>query len=107
MEGQRRQIGVGEEPGRVHIVRAEDVMADAVAALTPVCRALSVEPVPALQRPSWNGQVLDQVYPWGTIRVPTPEVNRKTALELSNEERQAIRIAAADYLELFGYTDYV
>ena len=30
--------------------------------------------------PSWNGQKMEQVYPWGTVRTPTPEANTSAAI---------------------------
>jgi hypothetical protein len=94
-------------PGRVHIVRAEDVMADAVSALMPVCEALGVGSSETLRTPTWNGNELNQIYPWGTIRTPTPEANRATAEELSAAEREAIRTRAWQYLGEFGYQDFI
>jgi hypothetical protein len=93
-------------PGRVHIVRAEDVMADAKGALAPVLVAVGVQQDSALEQPSFNGRPLREVYPWGTIRSATPEANRATALELSPEERDDVRRRAWQYLEYFGYADF-
>jgi len=95
-------------PGRFHIVRAEDVMADARSALAPVLDALGLEKdVESLLRPSWNGAPLDQVYPWGTIRTPTPEANLATARELSAEEQDEVGRRAWQYLDVFGYADFL
>lgn len=94
-------------PGRVHIVRAEDVMRDARAALAPVCAALGLDDSETLSRVSWNGEPLDEVYPWGTIRVPTPEANRQTALELTGAQREEIRLRAKPYLDAFDYTHFL
>jgi Sulfotransferase family len=93
-------------PERMHIVQTEDVMADPKAALTGLCEALGIGADDALERPSWNGKTLEQVYPWGTIRTPTPEANRATAEELSSEERDAVRMHAGPFLEAFGYGDF-
>jgi len=94
-------------PDRVHILRLEDELADPMAALGPVCQAVGVQPGPSLLKPSWNGQELEQVYPWGTIRTPTPEANRATAQELSPAEREAVRVRAGAYLDHFGYVDFI
>src|SRR5262249_25260427 len=74
-------------PGRVHVVRAEDVMRDPKGTLGAICDTLGLERSGSLERVTWNGSVLEQVYPWGTIRTPTPEANYGTALELSERER--------------------
>ena len=97
----------GRNPERVHIVRVEDVMADPVKALGAVCRSVGVEPADSLKAPSWNGTVLTDIYPWGTIRKATPEVNRQTALELSADDRAEIRARTAPYLEAFDYKDFL
>jgi hypothetical protein len=95
-------------PARVHIVRVEDVMTDARATLAPVLSALGVATdAESLEYPSWNGTALDEIYPWGTIRTPTPKANRATADELSDEEKLQIGEAAWQYLEIFGYRDFL
>jgi hypothetical protein len=95
-------------PDRFHLVRAEDVMADSVAALSGVCNALGIDPrSDALRAVSWNGQRLDRVYPWGTIRTPTTETNLATAEELSSAERDEVRQHAQLLLEPLGYRDFL
>jgi hypothetical protein len=94
-------------PGRVHIVRFEDVVAGPGKALASVCAALGVEAGPSLEKPTFNGEPLTEVYPWGTIRSATPEANRATALELSREEREEVRLRARPYLAPFEYEGFV
>ena len=94
-------------PGRLHIVRTEDVMADSRAALGPVCDALGIERAPSLAQPSWNGTPLEEVYPWGTIRKATTAQNKAEALSLSPAERDAIRQRAWQYLDVFDYRGFV
>jgi Sulfotransferase family len=94
-------------PDRVHIVRAEDVMRDPHGALSCVCTKVGVEPSESLKRVSWNGQELKEVYPWGTIRIPTPEANFATARELNPEQRDEIRLRTRPYLEAFDYKNFV
>jgi Sulfotransferase family len=94
-------------PGRLHVVRAEDVMADPMGTLGPLCDALGVERAESLRTPSWNGTPLTEVYPWGTIRTPTPDANRREAASLSPAERDEIRARAWQYLEVFDYKGFV
>ena len=95
-------------PGRVHIVRLEDVLADPKRALRPVCDAIGVSHDPeSLNSVSWNGKPLENVYPWGTIRMATPEANRATAAELSDEEKLDIRHRTWQYLEEFHYDRFL
>ena len=94
-------------PGRMHVVRIEDVLTDSYGTLSKVCEAVGVKPAESLRKVSWNGSDLKEVYPWGTIRTPTPEANKATALELSIEEREAVRERTWQYLDHFRYTDFV
>jgi hypothetical protein len=90
-------------PGRFHLVRFEDVIADPRCALGEVCRKLGLEQPESLATPSWNGTPLAEVYPWGTIRHATPEANLQTARELSGQELDDIRMRADKYLDDFDY----
>lgn len=94
-------------PDRVHIVRAEDVMRDSKAALTPVCERMGLEASDSLKEFTFNGQALKEVYPWGTIRTPTPEVNLATAQELNSSQIEEIRMRARPYLESFDYKNFI
>jgi len=93
-------------PERMHIVRTEDVMADPYRTLGAVCEKLGAAPAESLRQPTWNGQPLQEVYPWGTIRTATPAANKATAEELSEHERDEIRAAAWQYLEVFDYKNF-
>ncbi len=92
---------------RFHLVRAEDVMADSVSALAPVCEALGLDADDSLAGPSWNGAELTEVYPWGTIRRATPEQNLATAEELTEPERDEVAARAFQYLEVLGYEGFL
>jgi len=92
---------------RVHVVRAEDVMADPRRTLGAVCTRLGLEPAESLLTPSWNGVALEEIYPWGTIRKPTLESNRVTAESLSERERAVVRARAWQYLEVFDYKGFL
>ena len=94
-------------PDRMHIVRAEDVMADPRRTLGAVCERLGLEPAGTLATPTWNGITLEEIYPWGTIRAATPEANRATAAELSDRERDEIRAYTWQYLDVFDYRSFV
>jgi hypothetical protein len=90
-------------PGRVHVLRYEDVVENPAGVLTDVLGRLGIPGAPSLARPTWNGRPMEQVHPWGTIRVPTPEANRATAAELSPEETEEIRVRTEPLLKPFGY----
>ena len=92
-----------QHPTQVHIVRAEDVMADSSRTLGGVCRDLGLQAADSLGTMSWNGAVLPEAFPWGTIRRATPEANLATARELSAGERDDVATRAAQYLDAFDY----
>jgi hypothetical protein len=95
------------DPDRVHIIRAEDVMANPRATLAPVLGQLGIDDGPSLERPTWNGSALKEVYPWGTIRQATPAANKATAEELSAVEREGVRQRAWQYLDVFDYHSFL
>jgi hypothetical protein len=90
-------------PGRVHVLRFEDIVADPVNVLGGSLAKLGVGKSETLARPTWNSNVLSEVYPWGTVRTPTPEANLATANELSAEEKEEIRLRTKPFLSLLGY----
>jgi hypothetical protein len=94
-------------PDRFHLVRTEDVLADSVATLGAVCEKMGLRSCETLGTPTWNGNKLDQVYPWGTIRIPTPAANRATAAELSAHEQDEIRLRTGPFADKLGYADFL
>ena len=94
-------------PGRMHIVRTEDVMADPFNALGNICTRLGLEKADILKRPTWNGSELKEIYPWGTIRKASPAANKATAEELTPAEREEIRLRTWQYLDVFDYKNFI
>jgi hypothetical protein len=94
-------------PGRMHVLRFEDIVSSPEAVLGGWLKSIGFESSPTLARPSWNGKEMDRVHPWGTIRVPTSEVNRATAQELSPGERDEVRFRAGMFLAAHGYEDFL
>lgn len=94
-------------PDRVHIVRAEDVMNDPHATLGAICQKLGLDVADTLRTPTWNGDPLQEIYPWGTIRTATPAANLATAQELSAAEQDEIRTRTWQYLDAFDYTHFL
>jgi hypothetical protein len=96
-------LGREQHPAQVHIVRAEDVMADSIGTLSAVCRSVDLPSADSLRTMSWNGKPLPEAYPWGTIKRATPEANVTTARELTAAEREDVSLRAAHYLDIFDY----
>jgi len=94
-------------PERMHIVRTEDVMANPYETLGGLLEKLGLEKAESLKTPSWNGEALKEIYPWGTIRNATPEANLATANELTNQEKDQIRSLTWQYLDTFDYKSFL
>jgi hypothetical protein len=94
-------------PGRVHVLRLEDILGDSRTELGELCGKLGLDAADSLATPSFNGNPLEQVYPWGTIRSATTDANRKTAEELSASERDEVRTRAEPYLERLDYKSFI
>jgi Sulfotransferase family len=95
------------DPERVHIVRIEDVMDDSPRVLGELLDSIGIGSSETLAGPSWNGQPLQEVYPWGTLRAVTPQANRETAAELSDDEIAQIGALAWQYLDEFSYSEFL
>ena len=94
-------------PQRMHIVRLEDELVNPKKTLGEICKKIGIKEADSLAAPSWNGNPLEEVYPWGTIRKATPEANFATANELSADEREEIRSRTWQYLEVFDYKKFI
>lgn len=94
-------------PGRVHILRFEDIIVDPVRVLSDLLAKVGAGKSETLGKPTWNAQVLKQVYPWGTIRTPTPAANLATANELSPAEKDEIRTRTRTLLGILEYESFL
>lgn len=95
------------DPERVHVLRIEDIMHDPVQTLGQLLLEIGLNGSETLAAPSWNGDPLTEVYPWGTLRAVTPEANHATAAELSGAEIGAIEALAWQYLDELSYSEFM
>jgi hypothetical protein len=93
-------------PHNFHIVRFEDIVADMKGTMARLCSKLNLAWSDTCTAPSWNGTELKQVYPWGTIRIPTPEVNVATMNELSESEKAEITRLSIVMQRILGYEKF-
>lgn len=100
------QTFAAKYPNRFHVVRYEDFVADREATMKSVASKLGLDFEEILLKPSWNGTVLGQVYPWGTIREPSPETNRETAETLTADQWDRIRELSLANLKSLNYEDW-
>jgi hypothetical protein len=94
-------------PDRFHVIRFEDLVADRRRTLGELVQKLGLEWNDALLTPSWNGRKMEQIYPWGTIRIPTTEANVATMNQLNAEQRSIIGGITSVMLPQFGYESMV
>jgi hypothetical protein len=92
-------------PDNYHIIRFEDIVKDKVKSLSSVLEKMGVGSSRTLAYPSWNGKRLKEVYPWGTVRIPTEEANLMTAMELEKREIKEIYERTKTYIDLFDFVD--
>ena len=89
--------------GRFHIIRFEDLISKTEETMRKLSDSLGIEFSEAMLYPSWNGKKMDEVYPWGTIKTPTPETNMQTKNELSETQIAEIKSLTLPMLEKLDY----
>ncbi len=92
-------------PNNFHIVKYEDEIKNPKEVLGALVQKLGLAPSDTLAEPSWNGEVLKQVFPWGTIRIPTEESNVATGRELNKEEIAEIYARTKEWITHYGYEE--
>lgn len=90
-------------PKNFFIIQYEDLINNSKKTFSHFFSSLGISFSDRNTFPSWNGQKLESVYPWGTIKLPTPDVNISTARELSKEEIKQIYLRARFYIDHFNY----
>jgi hypothetical protein len=90
-------------PDRFHLVRFEDIVADTPKVMDALAKRLGLAPSEKTHYPSFNGVKLEEVYPWGTIRTPTPEANMATANELDAKQKAEMKAETLVMQRLLGY----
>ena len=92
-------------PDHYHIVKFDDLIKDKVGTLSAVLKKVGIGTSKTLETPSWHGEELKEVYPWGTVRIPTEEANLKTAKELNKDEINEIFERTKTYLDIFKFNN--
>lgn len=90
-------------PKNFFVIKYEDIIKNRKKAFEKILARMKISFKETMSYPSWNSQELEKVYPWGTIKTPTEEINLKTARELSEEEKNNIFSRTKNYIDLLGY----
>jgi hypothetical protein len=93
-------------PKQFHIIRFEDIVEDPKKAFGGLCKKIGIRYSPTCEYPSWNGVKLESVYPWGTIRTPTPAANVATMNELNAAEKKEMRSLTGLMRRTLGYENW-
>jgi len=93
-------------PQNIFIVKFEDLIKNKKEFFTNLCKDLKIEFKEELLYPSWNGEKLENVYPWGTIEYSTQDYNLARMKELSANEYKKIKLLTKFINEYFGYQKY-
>lgn len=78
--------------GRFHILRFEDLVTDPEAALGGILERMGFGWSEACSAPTFNGQPLHDIQPWGTIRSATLAAHESTKAELSASEQEQLKM---------------
>lgn len=90
-------------PGKVRVLRLEDVLADKVGTLSRTCGEFGLDASDSFGAPTWNGEPLREVPPWGVVNSLTVEANLERARSLDASDRDAITALAGPLLDQLDY----
>jgi hypothetical protein len=92
---------------RFVIAKFEDIVENPRKTLYSIIKDFGLTDSETLSYPSWNGEKLKEIYPWGTIRTATPASNLAVAKELSKKEIEQVALRTEPYLKEFGYDKFL
>lgn len=93
-------------PDNFFILRYEDIIENPSKVLGKMLGRMGVSPSESLDYVSWNGEKLEEIYPWGTIRSASEETNLDTARRLSSAQIEEINLRTHPWMTLLGYSAY-
>lgn len=91
-------------PKNFIIIRYEDLLENKKKVMSQLSRQLGISFNESMLTPSWNGRVLDNVYPWGTIDFPDKAEQQRRQRELSKGEITQIKEISRIFLKELGYS---
>jgi hypothetical protein len=92
-------------PGQFHIIRYEDLCANPKEIMDSLMGNLGLPLSDKVYYPSFNGQKLESVKPWGTIKNVSTESNWTTANELSDDNQERVTAETQFMLQACGYNN--
>lgn len=93
-------------PDNYHIIKFDDLLKDKVGTLSAVLKKVGIGTSNTLAYPSWHGEELKELLPWGAVKTPTEEANLSTGKELSAEEIKEIYERTKTYIDIFKFNNF-
>ena len=93
-------------PKNFHLVKFEDLLENPKNFFTKLLNEIGLTYISSLEYPSWNGRKLEQLIPWGTIKIPTKKANLETAKELSQKDYKEIKKLTSVLSKILGYDQF-
>lgn len=90
-------------PDRFHLFKTEKLFEEKEATMRALLSCLGLSWSEKVLYPSFNGVELPTMYPWGTLKTPTTEVNLATANELSRDHKSKISAECGYMLQIWDY----
>jgi hypothetical protein len=92
-------------PDRCRIVRFEHLLTNRESVMRDICAWLRIEFDASLMKPSWNGQTLKSILPFGGVAGIGLDHEERCLSELTDDEMVAIGRRLAWHLTATGYPD--
>jgi hypothetical protein len=89
-------------PDRVTTVRLDQLIDDRPATLRRLCAWIGLAYDPVLEVPTWNGEPLLQMYPFGGVPVVSAAHERECAHRLSADERAVVEAETGNVARWYG-----
>jgi hypothetical protein len=90
-------------PGKFTIIRYEDLISKKKEVMDTVCKTLGISFDESLMYTSWNGERLEDIYPWGTIHTADLEEQNARIKELGGEEVSEAKLISRHFATTLGY----
>ena len=88
---QHRAVVYAEKyPNNIKIIKYNDLLCDKEFTMIQICKFLNIEFDKILLETSWNANILDNIYPWGTINNFSVEEDEERKNSLTTKQKNTI-----------------
>jgi len=89
--------------GKFTIIRYEDLITKKKEVMEKLCETLNISFDDSLLCTSWNGEMLEDIYLWGTIHSADLDVQEERKKELTGEETAEVKLISTYFAKELGY----